>query len=59
MISLIMKKIPAEKIFWQVFFFFCKVFEEGFRKEKSIGIVRKETLGKVVWSACSKAIAIT
>lgn len=48
MISLIMKKIPAEKIFWQVFFLFCKVFEEGFRKRKASELSEKKHCEKCI-----------
>jgi len=58
MISLIMKKIPAEKIFWQVFFFFAKYLRRVLEREKHRNCQKRNT-GKSVWNACSEAIAIT
>ena len=46
-----MKKIPAEKIFWQVFFLFCKVFEEGFRKRKASELSEKKH-----WEKCMECV---
>ena len=53
-----MKKIPAEKIFWQVFFIIAKYLRRVLGREKHRNCQKRNT-GKSVWSACSEAIAIT